>query len=308
MISVRNLRVDYDTTCAVNDLSFDIRPGETYGLIGPNGAGKTSTLRALAGLLQPTYGQILIDGVDMLIDREKAQQKMGFMPDFPPLYDDLLVWEFLDLFAASYSIPKAERPAAIEANLGQVELTGKRASMCKELSRGMRQRLMLAKTLLPSPAFLLLDEPASGLDPHGRTSLKDILKRFTAQGGAVLISSHVLAEMNDYCTAVGIMQRGKMVVSGSLEEVAQRVGRPDVLLVEVVSGEDILAQLVADRGNGPAVHKGGANWEVPFDGDRDTAADLLAEAVARGVRIASFAPRRDTLEDLFMQVGAKEVS
>jgi ABC-2 type transport system ATP-binding protein len=291
MISVRNLRVDYDTTCAVDDLSFDVRPGETYGLIGPNGAGKTSTLRALAGLLQPTYGQILIDGVDMLIDRERAQQKIGFMPDFPPLYDDLLVWEFLDLFAASYRIPKAERSAAVEANLELVELAGKRGALCKELSRGMRQRLVLAKTY-----------------PHGRSRLKDILKRFTAQDGAVLISSHVLAEMNEFCTAVGIMQRGKMVVAGSLEEVAERVGRPDVLLVDVVSGGDILAQLAAARGGGPAVHQGGTKWEIPFDGDRDTAAELLAEAVSRGVRIASFAPRKDTLEDLFLQVGAKEVS
>jgi ABC-2 type transport system ATP-binding protein len=189
-----------------------------------------------------------------------------------------------------------------------VELAGKRTSMCKELSRGMRQRLMLAKTLLPGPRFLLLDEPASGLDPHGRSCLKDILRRFAAEGGVVLISSHVLAEMNEYCTAVGIMQRGRMMVSGSLGEVAQRVGRPDMLLVEVVSGEEVFAQLVAARGKGEAVHTGGPTWEVPFDGDRDSAADLLAEAVSRGVRIASFAPRKDTLEDLFLQVGAKEVS
>lgn len=308
MISVRNLRVDYDTTCAVVNLSFDIHPGEIYGLIGPNGAGKTSTLRALAGLLQPTYGQILIDGVDMLIDREEAQQRIGFMPDFPPLYDDLYVWEFLDLFAASYGIPRHARPAAIEANLELVELTSKREALCKELSRGMRQRLMLAKTLLPDPKFLLLDEPASGLDPHGRSSLKNILKDFAARQRAVLISSHVLAEMNEFCTAIGIMQKGNMVVTGSIDEVADRIGRPDVLLVELLSGQEVFAAVLRERGVEPVPPRNGGPWEIPYDGNPETAADLLASLVERGARIASYSPRKDTLEDIFLQVGAKEVS
>ncbi len=307
MISVRNLRVDYDNTCAVDNLSLTIEPGEIYGLIGPNGAGKTSTMRALAGLLQPTYGQIMISGIDLLIDRERAQHRVGFMPDFPPLYEDLLVWEFLDLFAASFFIPKHQRPAAIEERLVQVELTEKRHALCKELSRGMRQRLMLAKTLLPRPDFLLLDEPASGLDPHGRAALRDILKQYAAEGHAILISSHVLAEMNEFCTAIGIMQRGKMVVSGGIEDVAGRIGRKGMLLVEVLAGAEAFERLLAER-QLETVKRNGSLWEVAFEGDRELAADLLSEAVGRGVRLASFARRKDTLEDLFLQVGAKEVS
>jgi ABC-2 type transport system ATP-binding protein len=170
MISVRDLRVDYDNTCAVKDVSFDIEPGEVYGLIGPNGAGKTSTMRALAGLLQPTYGRIEIAGVDLLIDPDEAQQNVGFMPDFPPMYDDLLVWEFLDLFAASYFIPKSERKEVVQRHILLVGLKDKRDSFCKELSRGMRQRLMLAKTLIPNPKVLLwMNPPAAWTPTRGPT-------------------------------------------------------------------------------------------------------------------------------------------
>lgn len=308
MISVRNLRVDYDNTCAVDNVSFAVQPGEIYGLIGPNGAGKTSTLRALAGLLQPTYGEIIVAGVDLLVDRELAQQKVGFMPDFPPLYDDLLVWEFLDLFAASFFIPRSQRPAVIDANLDLVELTPKRNAFCKELSRGMRQRLMLAKTLLPDPEVLLLDEPASGLDPHGRSRLKQILKQVAARQRAVLVSSHVLAEMNEFCTALGIMERGRMVVSGSIDEVSGRVGRTGTLLVEVLAGAEQFRAVLVERLAVAPLKTDGARWEIPFSGSQEEAADLLTEAVGRGVRLASFARRKDTLEDLFLQVNAKELA
>jgi ABC-2 type transport system ATP-binding protein len=167
---------------------------------------------------------------------------------------------------------------------------------------------MLAKTLLPDPEFLLLDEPASGLDPHGRAALRNILQQLAANGRAVLISSHVLAEMNDFCTAVGIMQRGRMVVTGTIADVATRIGRQATLLLEVVGGAEILEQVLAARGLGPVTKRDGGHWEVGFEQDRDAAADLLAEAVQRGARIASFSRRKESLEDLFLQVGAKEVS
>src|SRR5262245_14247121 len=214
MIRIRDLRVDYDNVCAVRDLTLEVGPGEVCGLIGPNGAGKTTTMRAMLGLLEPTYGEIEVMGVDVREHPKDVCRMVGFMPDFPPVYEDLQVWEFLDLFAASYGLDRAHRPRAVAESLDMVGLTEKRTAMVVELSRGMRQRLMLAKTLIPDPQVLLLDEPASGVDPQGRIDLKNILRRVAAERKTVLISSHILAEMNEFCTAVAIMERGRVVVSG----------------------------------------------------------------------------------------------
>src|SRR5689334_16598659 len=160
MIRVRNLRVDYDDVCAVDDLSLEVGPGEVCGLIGPNGAGKTTTMRTLLGLIEPTYGEIELAGVDIRERPLDAWQVVGFMPDFPPIYEDLKCWEFLDLFAASFFVPRRDRPALVERYLKLVGLTEKRHALVAGLSRGMRQRLMLAKTLIPDPKILMLDEPA----------------------------------------------------------------------------------------------------------------------------------------------------
>lgn len=307
MISIRDLRIDYHDTCAVDDLSLEIGPGEVFGLIGPNGAGKTSTMRALVGLLEPTYGAIEIDGVDVR-DDVAVRHRVGFMPDFPPLYDDLLVWEFLDLFAASYHVPPAERSRAVDEHLELVGLGEKRHAMVAELSRGMRQRLMLAKTLLPQPSVLVLDEPASGVDPHGRIQLKQILRDQASRGRTVLVSSHILAEMAEFCTSVGIMERGKMVVSGAVDEVARRVTGAERLLIEVLDGLEICLRVLAAEGLADRAVEVAEGIEVAFEGDRRQASDLLAKLTAAGVRVASFARKRETLENVFLQVGASELS
>ena len=239
MIRIRDLRVDYDDVCAVHDLSLDVEPGEVCGLIGPNGAGKTTTMRAMIGLIEPTYGEIEVMGVDVREHPEDVYRVVGFMPDFPPVYEDLLVWEFVDLFAASYGIPRHRRPAEVGRYLDLVGLTAKRQAMVGGLSRGMRQRLMLAKTLVAEPKVLLLDEPASGVDPQGRIELKNVLRRLGEEGKTILISSHILTEMNEFCTSVAIMERGSLVVSGRIEEVNQRVMGDCFLAVEVLGEADV---------------------------------------------------------------------
>ena len=186
MIQIRDLRVDYDNVCAVRDLSLEVAPGEVCGLIGPNGAGKTTTMRAMIGLIEPTYGEINVMGVDVREHPQDVCRLVGFMPDFPPVYEDLMVWEFLDLFAASYGMPRDRRPFEVGRHLEMVGLAEKRDALVVELSRGMRQRLMLAKTLIPEPRALLLDEPASGVDPQGRIDLKNILRRLGDEGKTVL--------------------------------------------------------------------------------------------------------------------------
>jgi ABC-2 type transport system ATP-binding protein len=309
MIRIRDLRVDYDNVCAVRDLSLEVGPGEVCGLIGPNGAGKTTTMRAMLGLLEPTYGEIEVMGVDVREHPKDVCRLVGFMPDFPPVYEDLQVWEFLDLFAASYGLNRTERREAVADYLDQVGLTEKREAMVVELSRGMRQRLMLAKTLIPEPQVLLLDEPSSGVDPQGRIDLKNILRRMAAERKTVLISSHILAEMNEFCTSVAIMERGQVVVSGRIEDVNRRVMGDSLLSIEVLSEPELfLAILGLDERAGPVETQNTNTYEFRFQGDAEAASDLLATLVKQGVRVSGFVRRRDNLEDLFLKVGSKELS
>ena len=308
MIQVRDLRVDYDDVCAVQDLTLEVPPGEIFGLIGPNGAGKTTTLRAMVGLIEPTYGEVLLNGVDVSTHRAQAVANVGFMPDFSPLYDDLTVYEFLDLFAASYHMPPAERKPAIEKHLAQVELTEKRDAMTNGLSRGMKQRLMLAKTLLPNPKIVLLDEPASGVDPHARILLKNILKQQRAEGKTVIISSHILSELSEFCTSIGVMERGRMVISGRVEDVASRVFSESRYAVEVIDGATAcLATLTADE-RVSAVAQDGNGFRFAFAGDDRAASELLAALLTAGARVIQFGRNQETLEELFLQIGAKEVA
>ena len=308
MIQVRNLRVDYDSVCAVRDLDLEVRPGEVYGLIGPNGAGKTTTLRALVGLLEPTYGEVLINGLDIDHQREEATRLIGFMPDSAPVYDDLTVWEYLDLWAASYLIPPERRAETIRRHLELVDLTEKRDAMTGQLSRGMRQRLILAKTLLPEPEVLLLDVPASGVDPFGRALLKDIMRQQAAAGKTVIISSHILSELSEFCTSVGIMEKGVLVVSGDVHEVATKVFGAAEIVLDVVSGGELVEGIVAADGRAGPVKREGAAFVFTFTGGPPEASELLTALVAAGVRVASFAPRQEDLEAVFLKVGAREVS
>jgi ABC-2 type transport system ATP-binding protein len=308
MIRVRDLRVDYDNFCAVRDLDLNIGAGEVFGLIGPNGAGKTTTMRAILGLLEPTYGEIEMDGIDIREHPEEGCKRIGFMPDFPPVYDDLVVWEFLDLFAASYYVPRRLRPEAVEHHLQLVGLWEKRDWFIPELSRGMRQRLMLAKTLIPDPQFLMLDEPASGVDPRGRATLKKIIKRLAEQGKTILVSSHILSEMSEFCTSIGIMERGRMVISGSVEEVRRRVMGHAVLCVEVLDKADaFLSVLGRDKHAGPAAEPERNTFEFKYEGEAPEIAELLRNLVAAGIPIVSFGRKKEGLEEVFLKVGAHEI-
>ena len=308
MISVRDLRVDYDGLCAVRDVSFSIAPGEICGLIGPNGAGKTTVMRAILGLVEPTYGEIEVAGIDMRDRPRDGFRKIGYMPDQPPLYDDLTCREFLDLFAASYGFPPKQRRGACDEALARLGLTAKADTLTAELSRGMRQRLMIAKTLLPDPEVVILDEPASGVDPQGRIELKNMVQDLARRGRAVLISSHILAELQEFCTAVAIMERGQLVESGLVADVARRVLGKAAYMVRILSGQDAFLRLLAADGQAghPTAVDGG--FAFPFSGSSSDAADLLLRLIEGGVRIASFGPQESVLEEVFLGVGARELS
>lgn len=308
MIDVKELRVDYDEVCAVQDVSLHVQPGEVFGLIGPNGAGKTTTLRALVGLLEPTYGSIQLGEYNLETEPAKALCQVGFMPDYTPIYDDITVWEFLDMFAASYNIPPEEREKRISEYLSLVDITVKRDTMTKGLSRGMKQRLMLARTLIPQPKIVLLDEPASGMDPFGRAMLKQVIRDQREQGCAVIVSSHILSELSEFCDTVGIMEKGRIVMSGEVQEIGRQVFGQQRVNIELLSDIEacvLMLQEIPDVTTITALEK---SVSFVFNGDNTQLAGLLAVLVGKGVQVLSFGKIENDLESIFLQVGAKEVS
>lgn len=308
MIETRDLRVDYGDVKAVHDLNLCIGTGEIFGLIGPNGAGKTSAIKVLATLQEPTYGEVRIAGFDVAEQPERVHAMLGYMPDFPPIYEELKVWEFLDLFAGAHGLAAGNRQQRIGECIAIGNLESKRNALCGTLSRGMKQRLVLAKTLLHDPKVLLLDEPASGLDPMARIDLRNMLRSLVDLGKTVLISSHILTELSDFCTSIGIMERGHLRESGRLTDVIARM-RPHKALVIELLGEAAphVDQLRARAGvTNVVVTKNRITADL--DGDDAAMAAILSDLVKHGAPVKSFFEDEMDVEDIFMQIGAKEVS
>ena len=308
MIKTVDLRVDYGDVHAVQDLNLAVARGEIFGLIGPNGAGKTSTIKVLTGLLEPTYGEAHIGGIDVFEEPEKAYQIMGYMPDFAPVYDDLLVWEFLDLFAGAYGLEGKERKRRVEECTEIVNLTFKREDKCGDLSRGMTQRLVLAKTMLSDPDLLILDEPASGLDPIARMELRQTLTGLAARGKTILISSHILTELSEFCTSIGIMERGRLVVAGRIEDVVKQFAPHKALVVQVLEGTDQALALIEGRDDTSEIARDEDTISFTFDGDPRAQAGLLADLIGAGVLVTGYEERKMDVEDVFMKVGAREIA
>jgi len=308
LLTVRKLRVDYEDVTAVDDVSFSIEAGTVYGLIGPNGAGKTTLMRVIATLLEPTHGSVRVAGIDVLDQPREALRHIGFMPDLPPIYEDLTVREFLDLFASASGIVRAQRPGRIADLLERVRLTEKRDQLAGGLSRGMKQRLFLARTLLHEPDLLVLDEPASGLDPHARVELRDIVRDLGQAGRAVLVSSHILSELADFCTSVGVMEQGKLIASGRIEDVARRIAPGLPVEVRLLAPDDRLATVL---GTWPGLRDlvvDGGRAVFRLDGPPEDAARLLASLVQQGLPVVEFHPREGNLEDLFLKISDGRVS
>jgi ABC-2 type transport system ATP-binding protein len=308
LLSVEQLRVDYEDLTAVDDVSFSVEAGMVYGLIGPNGAGKTSIIRVIAALLEPTYGSVRVAGIDVIDSPQEALRQVGFMPDFPPLYDDLTVREFLALFASAYGLEAGKRRQRIDELLEQVQLTEKAETAAGSLSRGMKQRLFLAKTLLHDPKVLLLDEPASGLDPRARLDLRDVIINLGKQGKAVLVSSHILAEMADFCNSVGIMERGKMLVSGRIDEILKQIQPGLTMALRLVAADDRLGTALAGQAGVSHVQLDGAKASFKLAGGAPEAAALLKQLIGDRFAVADFHEVAGNLQDIFLQVSTGRVS
>lgn len=308
MLEVRNLRKEFGQLVAVKDLSFTLQLGDIFGYIGPNGAGKTTTLRMLATLLEPTSGTAIINGVDIVKEPEAARPLIGFMPDFFGLYEGITAYEYLAFFAEAYGIPPAERKQVIENVLELTDLTVKRDANVETLSRGMQQRLCLAKTLLHDPLLLLLDEPASGLDPRARAELKELLKEIGAMGKIVIVSSHILPELSDFCNKIGIIEKGDLLLWGDVETILRQLQPAKLLTIRCLDGAEKLAEWLNRQPEIVNTQIVNGTVQAQFIGDDEAQAELLRRLILDGHRIATFTETTMDLEDVFLRVTKGEVA
>ncbi|MCH7472735.1 ABC transporter ATP-binding protein [bacterium] len=310
MLEGRDIVKTFGGVRAVDGCTFGVAPRSVTGFIGPNGAGKTTTIKVLATLLLPTGGSAKVGGYDVVGESDKVRQILGYMPDYFGVYNDLKVWEYLDFFAAAYKIPRTRRVGIIDDVLALTDLGVKKDAFVAELSKGMKQRLCLARTLIHNPQVLILDEPASGLDPRARIEMRELLKELRSMGKTVLISSHILTELSDFCNKVGIIEAGKMIVSGDVDEILKAVSKGQLVTIGVTSGQAgaAIAALESHELVLSAEESGRDEIEVHFDGAQEDLSDLMQHLLAAGVKVTSMKESVNSLEDIFMKVTKGQVS
>ena len=302
MIEISNFGKQYGDFTAVENLNLKIGAGEMFGFIGPNGAGKSTTIRFLATLLRATQGEATVNGHSVVDDPIAVRQSIGYMPDMFGVYDGMKVWEFLDFFSVAYEIPRSRRKAVISDVLELLDLTHKRDDYVNGLSRGMKQRLCLAKTLVHDPPVLILDEPASGLDPRARLEVKALLKELRKMGKTILISSHILTELADVCTSIGIIERGRLLMAGPIDRVYRKIQQNRHLEVRFAGDPAAGLSLIRSDPKVRSVQEDARSASVEYAGDDAEVQRLLRALVAAEVGLVSFADKEPTLEDVFMMV------
>ncbi|QNO16119.1 ABC transporter ATP-binding protein [Alkalicella caledoniensis] len=302
MIKVKNLVKKYGNFTAVNDISFEVNKGSIFGLIGPNGAGKTTTMRIMSTLLTKTDGDIEIGGQSLFSDIKRSRRMLGYMPDFFGVYDDLKVYEYLEFYGEASGCTLADVRKMSPDLLELVGLNHKRDDYVNNLSRGMKQRLCLARTLIHQPDVLILDEPASGLDPRARVELRNILRELRKMGKTVIISSHILLELSELCTDIGIIVNGQMPIWGPIDQVLSRV-QGDVLLdIKVLENIDEAKVWLLEQSSIRDVNINNlGSFEVLFSGSDHEIGQLLREMSNRFL-VTGFNPKKQNLEEIFMQL------
>ncbi len=302
MITIRNFGKTYGDFVAVENLNLDIAAGEMFGFIGPNGAGKSTTIRFLATLLRANTGEATVNGHSVTREPLKVRQSVGYMPDTFGVYDGMKVWEFLDFFAVAYQIPKSRRKGVIGDVLELLDLTHKRDDYVNGLSRGMKQRLCLAKTLVHDPPVLILDEPASGLDPRARLEVKALLKELRRMGKTILISSHILTELADCCTSIGIIERGQLLMHGPIDKVYRQIQRNRHIEIRFAGDMETGVSLIRSDPHVRSVQVNSRDCVVEMGGEDEDVHRLMRQLATSDVGLVSFADKEPTLEDVFMMV------
>jgi ABC-2 type transport system ATP-binding protein len=302
MIETKNLTKNYGTLTAVDDLNLTIKEGDIFGFIGPNGAGKTTTMRILVTLLEPTRGSAFINGLNVTKDGKKVRRLVGYMPDFMGVYDDLKVFEYLEFFAAAFGIERKKRKSIVEGVLELTDLESKKSATVDSLSRGMQQRLGLARVLIHDPKVLILDEPASGLDPRARIEIRELLRELKRMGKTIMISSHILSELEEICDNVGIIEHGRLVFSGTLEEIRPRLGIESKVRVRVADDQDKAIELLSALPQVRQVQTIGNEIAVTFHEGQHANGIVARTLVNAGLDIISIQPERLKLDDAFLQL------
>jgi ABC-2 type transport system ATP-binding protein len=307
-VEVQKLRKVYGRTRAVNGISFGFSSGQIFGFIGPNGAGKSTTMRVLATLEEPTSGNATIDGVSVVEEPEKAHKYIGYVPDHLPSHRDVTVHEYLDFFARAHNIRGEKRRQTVEGVEEFTNLLGIRDKTLNALSKGMKNRVSIARALVHDPPVLLMDEPAAGLDPRARIELRELLKILAGQGKAILISSHILSELAEICTGAVIIERGEILRAGTLQEILSKGGKAHrtIVIRPLDRADELVKSLLETPGVEDARLTDGA-VEVDFDGDDEACCTLLETVIRAGFRVLEYRPRRIDLEQIFLDVTRGEV-
>ncbi len=302
MIELTGFGKDYGDFTAVQSLDLKIEEGEMFGFIGPNGAGKSTSIRFLATLLRATRGEGTVNGFSVSQQPMDVRRSVGYMPDAFGVYDGMKVWEFLDFFAVAYQIGRTQRKRVIADVLELLDLTYKRDDFVNGLSRGMKQRLCLAKTLVHDPPVLILDEPASGLDPRARVEVKALLKELRRMGKTILISSHILTELADCCTSIGIIERGQLLMHGPMDDVYQKIRGNQVVEASFGTGLDKGLSIIRSNPDVRDVQVDGDKITIEFNSSDYNPSELLKQLIASDVEVRNFGRKEPNLEDVFMMV------
>lgn len=306
MIEVLEFTKNYTLLEAVHEFSIRIDEGQVFGLVGSNGAGKTTIFRFLATLLEPTRGTAFINGFNVTAQPRDVRRSIGYMPDQMGFYPGMRVWEFLDFFAASYGIERWRRENLIADLLQLVDLEEKRNQPVETLSRGMKQRLALAKTLVHDPPVLILDEPASGLDPRARLEVQEFLRELVSMGKTILISSHILSELADLCTSIAFIERGRLLAHGTIDEVLAEVRTHRVYELRLVEGADLAHDMLREDQKVFDLETGSNRFRFSFSGTQTEISELLEAMVTNGVRICELREEMIDLEEAYFKLTKKE--
>jgi len=304
---VEDLKRYFGKTRAVDGITFEFVSGQVVGFVGPNGAGKTTTMRIMATIDMPTDGDIIIDGVSVVQNPEKIRKMVGFMPDFLPMHSDMTVDDYLDFFARAFDIRSNQRPKVVQSVEEFTGLTGIREKFLKALSKGMRQRVSLARALVHDPPVLILDEPAAGLDPRARIELRELLRALADQKKAILISSHILSELSEICDSTVIIEKGKLLRAGTIDSLNSERSMRTMLLRTTGDG-DKLARSLMEKPRVIAVRKTGAGVEVDLRGTDNDCGELVSAIIAEGHTIIEIKQLKVGLEDIFMDITKGELA
>ena len=302
MPEILELKKSFGKFTALNSLSMNITDNSIFGFVGPNGAGKTTTMKIMAGLLKADSGNIYINGEDVLKNPQKIRDKIGYMPDFFGVYDDLKVTEYMDFYAGTYYIPYADRPSLIDSLLEIVDLSDKKDAYVDSLSRGMKQRLCLARSLIHDPNLIILDEPASGLDPRARVEMKEVLKQLKEMGKTIIVSSHILPELAEMCSEIGIIDHGQLVTQGTVNEIMNKIHKNRIVRVKTSSAKDTLIRLLKEQTKVGEITENADNIEFVFDGNDNDLTSILRNIIMNGIPVFSFGEAEGNLEEIFMTV------